>query len=264
MSTELALASICYKQNMLTEVIARIDLVSPLPSLASELPKDVSKAALAHFPIDEPKPAFTQEVSISAKALATRKQEFTEWNFYGRNREKRLTIRPKAFFVVYNRYESYENLCDEFLDIVNSFFGCFDQAQPSRLGLRYINQLDVLGASPLDWQDYVSEDLLGLFSYTVEEAVPSRILHNIEFVFADFSLRFQFGVHNPDYPAAIRRRAFILDYDAYFKGLLEWQNIQDCLDKYHGAIQNMFERNIKSKLREAMSESPQTGAHRRL
>jgi len=240
---------------MLTEVIARIDLVSPLSSLASELPKGVSKAALAHFPIDEPKPAFTQELLVSANEIATRKQEFTEWNFYGRNREKRLKITPRAFFVVYKRYEDYKHLRSEFLTIVDGFFGCFDQAQPSRLGLRYINQLGVPGASPLDWQDCVSEDLLDLFSYTVEEAVPSRIWHNTEFVFDDFNLRFQFGVHNPDYPAPIRRRAFILDYDAYFQGLLEPQDIPDCLDKYHGAIQKMFERNITNKLREVMDES---------
>lgn len=255
MPTESTLDSICYKRNFLTEVVARVDLVSPLPSLANELPREISRTALANFPIDEPKPAFTQELLVSGKELATRKQEFTEWNFYGRNREKRLTIVPQAFFVVYKDYKNYENLRSEFLTIVESFFSHFEQAQLSRLGLRYINQLDVPGLSPLDWQDYVSKDLLSLFSYTIEEATPSRIFHSFEVVFDDFNLRFQFGVHNPDYPAPVRRRAFILDYDAYFKGLLEPKDIPECLNKYHDAIQKLFERNITDKLREVMNES---------
>ena len=247
--------SICYRRTFLTEVIARIDLVSPLPSLAEELPKQVSKTALVHFPIDEPRLAFTQELLVSAKELTTRIQEFTEWNFHGRNREKRLTISPQAFFVSYKQYETYESLRSDFLAIAEGFFNCFDQAQPSRLGLRYINQLEVPGTDPLDWGDYVSTDLLGLFSYTVKGATPLRVFHNFEVAFPDFNLRFQFGAHNPDYPAPIRRRVFILDYDAYFKGLLEAQDIPDCLDMYHGAIQELFERSITEKLRGIMHGS---------
>ena len=69
MLTESTLDSICYKRNFLTEVITRIDLVSPLPNLEKELPKDISKVALVSFPIDEPKPAFTQDLIVSEKNI---------------------------------------------------------------------------------------------------------------------------------------------------------------------------------------------------
>jgi len=113
-----------------------------------------------------------------------------------------LTIIPEAFFIVHKKYERYENLRNEFTTILESFLNHFEQAQPSRLGLRYINQLDLQGPSPLDWQNYISNDLLGLFSYDIEGGSPSRIFHNIEVVLDDFNLRFQFGIHNPDYPAS--------------------------------------------------------------
>lgn len=256
MQTDTALSSICYKRNFLTEVIARVDLVSPLPVLAEQIPKEISRIALDSFPIDEPKRALTQEVILSSdKEPATRKQEFTEWNFYGRNREKRLTVVQQSFFVTYKPYEKYENLRGDFLAISNGFFKHFEEAQPSRLGLRYINQLDVPGSNPLDWQEYVNQELLCLFAYTVNNASPSRVFHNFEVAFGDFNLRFQFGIHNPDYPAPIRRRFFVLDYDAYFQGLLEPRDIPDYLDQYHGVIQNMFERNITDRLREVMNES---------
>ena len=229
-------------------------MVSPISSLGEELPKDISRAALKNFPIDEPKSAFTQELIVSKAELATRKSEFTEWNFHSRNRNKIMTIIPQAFFVKYKNYEKYENLHSEFLNIVDSFFKFFKEAQASRLGLRYINQLDVPGPDPLNWEDYIDKELLGLLSYNIAGSKPSRILHNLEVVFEDFNLRFQFGIHNPDYPAPIRRRAFILDYDAYCQGLLDPNDIPELLNRYHDAIQEIFERSITDKLREAMNE----------
>ncbi len=253
MDNEIDLNAICYNKNYLSEVIARIDLVSPLSSLEKEMPKEFSKIALEHFPIAEPKPVFTQELFVTQNELATRKKEFTEWNFHGESREKRLTVTPNAFFVTYKRYQKYENLREEFIALVEGFFRTFVDAQPKRIGLRYINELELDEENPLDWNEAISPEILGLLSYSVEGATPSRIFSTIEMVFNDFNMRFQFGIHNPDYPAPIRRKVFILDYDAYFQGLFENRDIASKLDCYHEAIQKMFERNIKAKIREAMN-----------
>lgn len=254
MHTQTDFNSIVYRRNFLTEVIARIDLVSPIPSLLNTLPKSLAKTALKHFPIEEPKPAITQKLQVSAKSLSTQKTEFTEWNFYDRNREKRLTIRPSAFFSTCSRYIDYEVFRKDFIIFTNAFFDIFDEAQPSRLGLRYINELKLPGNDPLDWQKYINNDILGMFSFEVDEASPTRIFHNYEVAFSDFNLRFQFGIHNPDYPAPIKQRVFILDYDAYFKGLIEHQDIPEALDHYHTSIQKMFEQSISNELREYMNE----------
>lgn len=247
------LAAICYQRNSLTEVIARIDLVSPVEAIAKELPKDIAKAALRRFPIDEPKPAFTQELLVTPQELHTRKKEFTEWNFYGRTREKRLTITSQALFVSYNKYEAYEPFREEFCSVVEVFFAACDEAQPSRLGLRYVNELKRPGENPLSWSDYVDSDLLGMFGYEVEGAEPSRIFHNFELAFDGFNLRFQFGIHNPDYPAPIRQKVFVLDFDAYYKGLLEPGDIPGALDSYHLQVQRLFERSITDRTREILN-----------
>jgi uncharacterized protein (TIGR04255 family) len=245
--------SIHYKNNFLTQVIARVDLVSPIMSIARELPKDISKVALKYFPIDEPKPAFTQEILIGPKEFSTRKEDFTEWHFYGRNREKHLRIMPRTLLISYSKYEAYEGMQSEFVEIATEFFKAINQAQPSRLGLRYINEIDINDGDPLDWKKYIYPPLLGLFSFSVEDARPTRIFHNIESVFDDFNLRFQFGINNPDYPAPIRRKIFVLDYDAYHKGPIEPTEIFILLDKYHLRIQKMFESNITQDLRDIMN-----------
>jgi uncharacterized protein (TIGR04255 family) len=89
-----------------------------------------------------------------------------------------------------------------------------------------------------------------MFTYQVTDAEPSRIFHNFEVVFSDlgFNMRFQFGLHNPDYPAPIRQRMFVLDFDAYCQGMIEPSDIPTVLDKYHAEIQRLFERSITTKL----------------
>jgi uncharacterized protein (TIGR04255 family) len=249
---------ICYRRNFLTAVIARVDLASPLESLGKELPKPISAEALRHFPISEPRPVRTQQISVSGDGLhAESSKEFTEWNFFGRDRGKRLTVATNALFIMYDRYERYENLRNEFGSMVKVFFENCSQAQANRLGLRYVNEVRPGSGTPLDWNDFIQPELLGMFPYSVDDAEPSRIFHNMEFAFADpsFNLRFQFGVFNPDYPAPIRQRVFTLDFDAYCQGLLEVTEIPGLLDKYHATIQSLFERSITQKTREAMNES---------
>jgi uncharacterized protein (TIGR04255 family) len=250
------LSTICYKKNFLKEVIARIDLVSPVEAIGKELPKTIAKAALKIFPIDEPKPAFTQEFLFSAQEMLTRKKEFTEWNFYGTSREKRLAITAQALFVTYLKYEKYEKFREEFCAIVDTFFATNKEAQPSRLGLRYIDELKLPGENPLDWNEYISPELLTMFGYKIEGAEASRIFHNLEFAFPNFHLRFQFGMHNPDHPAPIRQRVFVLDFDAYYKGLIEPGDISNALDAYHTQIQRLFERSITDKTREVLNANP--------
>jgi uncharacterized protein (TIGR04255 family) len=253
MSATSSFDHICYRRNFLTEVIARIDFVSPLTEVASELPKEVSTGVLRHFPIAEPKPVLEHEFDLSTGQLS-KKAGFTQWNFYGKAREKRAVISPKFAFVSYGQYRTYDDLREEFLAILNPLFSTCRDAQPSRIGLRYINTLPAASPDPFKWDGYIDRSLLGLLSFTVSEAERVRVFHNYECAFPDFNLRFQFGMPNPDYPAPIRQPVFILDFDAYRKGLFDTAEAGDHLGRFHQKIQSLFERVITAKLREVLDE----------
>jgi len=249
-----ALDAICYKRNFLTEVIARLDFVSPVAGIASELPKALSAGLLRYFPIGEPQPMFTQKIQVLPTAVAEPpKKEFTQWNFFGMRREKRAVLTPNFLFVSFNTYETYEKLRAEFLAILTPFFQGFPDAQPSRMGLRYINSLSFDLKNPLKWDGYLNRKLLSLFSFPIPGAEPARVFHNLEVAYPDFSLRFQFGMHNPDYPAPIRQSVFVLDFDAYHQGLIAASDVQSLLDKFHSAIQSLFEQAITPALREVLN-----------
>jgi len=254
-------ANICYKKNFLTTVVLRLDFVSPLLELTTELPKEVSEKILRYFPIKEPKSAYMQKLKLEKKKeekpkVSAETREFTEWNFFGRNREKQLTLTTDFFLIQYTKYQTYEQLYNEFKEISAAFFQKYHEVQANRLGLRYINEIEVNEDNPLDWKKYIDSSLLGLFSITIQNSKTIRIFHNYEIVHDEgFNLRFQFGIHNPDYPAQIKRKVFVMDCDAYFQGLVEPQDIATNVNKYHSAIQMMFENNITSELRKKMNES---------
>nr|QNO52558.1 hypothetical protein BJKGENCM_00048 [Methanosarcinales archaeon ANME-1 ERB6] len=65
-------------------------------------------------------------------------------------------------------------------------------------------------------------------------------------------LKFNCGMHNPDFPATIRKKKFILDYDAYYTSLQELIDIEPNLINSHDKIKKLYEKNTKKELREIM------------
>lgn len=253
------LAEICYRKNFLTEVIVRADFVSPFPDFDKKLPTELTEIALKRFPIYEPQQSVEREIQfkIEPGPISTKERTFTEWVFHGKERKKTLRIIPQALMITYTEYERFEDFRDEFLAIFAATCKTFPDARIGRLGLRFINNVnleDLPATSVMDWSAYIHADLLGLFKFASDDyAHVSRVFHNIEFTYDDAQLRFQFGMHNPEYPAPIRRRIFVLDFDAFSQGLLEQNEIEPRLERFHSLIQQLFERSILDGLRQQLN-----------
>lgn len=243
-----------YERHYLTKVIARVDFPSPIDGIDTRLPKEVSQEAMKRFPIAEPKPIVTRQIHASLDDISSSKGTFTQWDFHGKERDKTLTINPTAVLVQYSSYESYEVLRDDFVGIVSAVFAIHGGMQASRLGLRYINNIALSDGDPLSWEDYLDSRVLCLFDFAPERGAIARVFHNMEFNFGDFNLRYQFGMHNPDFPAPIRRKVYVLDLDAYYQGPLERPDIEDHLDMFHERIQDFFELTITAPLRRRMDD----------
>lgn len=249
-----SLEDICYKHDFLSSVIARVDLINPIEILKKQVPKTLADLILRNFPIMEPKSAFTQELMISPQGGVdnVKRTEFREWHFHGKNREKTLTITPTAIIINYKKFNTFRQMRNEFFEIIELFFKHFNDSLGSRLGLRYINEILLPDENPFAWDGYINSKLLGLFNFYESNDSLSRIFHNLEYNYGDYNLKFQFGMHNPDYPSNIVKRIFILDYDAYYQGVQEKEEILTNLDKFHTKIQKLFEYCIDNKLREVM------------
>lgn len=243
---------ICYEKDFLSNVIARVDFASPIEAISAQLPPVLATAALKAFPIAEPRKQIAQQFQISASGLQRSTSESTQWRFHGKSRDKTLTIVPEALFVEYNVYRSYEILKGDFFGYLAVFFGEFKDAQARRLGLRYINNIQLDEDNPLAWDRYLSPEMLSTLRFYPHPECIARAFSVLEMNFGDFNLRYQFGIPNPDYPATIRRKIFTLDLDAYAEGLQDYGDITGKLDKFHDQIQNLFESSIKDELRDLM------------
>jgi uncharacterized protein (TIGR04255 family) len=248
------LGQIRYRRNYLSEVIVRLDFLSPLQEVEQKLSRRISQRAKTLFPIAEPRDVLAREVQVSRTELRSRDRHGKEWVFHGREREKRFVIGGGALYVSYSLYSNYEVLREEFLTVMNTCFDVFPDMQGKRLGLRYINNFDFSNGDPLVWEQFLNNDMLSLFRFAPDPTSLSRIFHVLEFNYGDHNLRYQFGMPNPDFPAAIRQRLFVLDFDAYFEGVLEREDIQPHLDKFHDKIQTLFEYSITDLLRRLLNE----------
>ena len=250
--------NICYKKPFLKEVIFRIDFPSPIEGIESNLPQNISKAALKKFPISEPKKMHAQEFQISGPSIQTKTSEVTHWVFHGKQREKHLTIAPNAIIFSIKKYISYEDFIGDTRVIISEFYKKYKDLSASRVGLRYVNILDITEENPLDWSKYIKENMLGIIDFhgeqNGEQTCLTRSFHILEYNFEGQALKFQFGIANPDYPAVVKRKQFVLDIDSYFHGAIEEKEIFDCVQMAHEKIQDFFEKSITDNTRQLMKK----------
>jgi uncharacterized protein (TIGR04255 family) len=244
-----------YKKDFLKEVIVRIDIEIPIDNFKDEIPSKLSRLILKDFPISEPKKIIGRELRISGKKISEEEEKFMNWIYFGKNREKKLAIDPKFVFISYREYPSFKKLKEEFSKIVKTIFDLETDIQINRLGLRYINNIYLNEKDFTNWENYINDNLTSLLSFGDNNKKLSRSISMVEYNYENIKFRFQSGMFNPDYPAKIKKKLFLLDYDAYHQGLVEdISELKRLLEDSHSLVKKYFENSIKQGLRSLMNE----------
>lgn len=248
----------CYKTPFLKEVIMRFDFPTPIPDFEKGLPKKFVNLVLKKFPIFEPQTVQTHEMQLGDNEVKSKLTEVTNSVFHGLEKEKLLTIAPTSFVVQFKSYKSFEVFLEESTSPLRLLCELFPEMKASRVGIRYINILDVGNKNPLDWSDYVNPKLLSVIDF-YEKSNLSRAFQILEYNFDEDSLKFQTGIANPDYPAKIKQRQFVMDIDSYSVGAYDFQEMIAKIKVGHDRIQNIFESSITNATRTAMKEVKNDG-----
>lgn len=244
---------ICYKTNPIKEAIARIDFLSPLNEIENGIPKQITEEIKKSFPVAETKEIIGTELQISNQKVQHNQVKTIEWNFFDKNRSKRACISQSFFFIDVNKYSTYEIFSADFSLIINSLFDQYSNLQVKRFGVRYINEINFSKGNPFDWKKILNNKLLTIFSVPRKKSQIARALHNLELNYGDYNLRFQYGMHNPDFPAQIKKKIFILDMDTYYNGILSKADIHNYFPKFHNSIQELFEDSITDDYRRILN-----------
>lgn len=244
--------NICYKKPFLVEAVVRFDFASQIPEFEKGLPARVSTAALKKFPIFEPQKTQLHELqfgdAVEAKSSVT---EIINLIYHGLEKEKTLNITPNSLDVTIKNYHTFELFMEDVLAPLSALCEAFPELRASRVGIRYVNVINLTGGNPLDWNDYVNPKLIGVIDFHEKENL-SRAFQMLEYNFEEDATKFQFGLVNPDYPAKIKRREFVLDIDAFSVGAFDYQGILGKINKGHERIQELFESSITQTTRENM------------
>lgn len=243
-----------YKKNFLKQVIAKIDFAVPVPQFASDLPKQALTVIKKRFPVREEKKQVTQQLMFSTAAgVRQAKAETFQFFYHSRDKSRVVTTTAESMLVEHKKYKSFETLQEDFVTSMNAIEAVANGLQIQRFGLRYIDNIEFpKEQKPTDWTKYIQDDLLTSFDIADDRSKICRAFNVLEMNYGDFHLRFQYGMPNPDFPAVIKQKIFVLDYDAFCQGPLTTTEVTAKLVHFHDMINDSFESVIKDGLREKM------------
>lgn len=241
---------ICYKNNYLKQVIAKVDFAQPLSDLNNESLAAVIAEIKKRFPLSEQATAFQQGIEVSDKGVKSSKSEFPEWIFHGINRDKSLKLNQHFLNIVLTKYTSEKDFKEDFINPISQIIGARPNVLISRTGVRFVNVFDFEIDSFQRMNDYFSEAISKPIVSIInpEECVRSLLIN--EYLIGETKIRIQTGLFNPDYPAVIKRRHFVIDIDAFIDFPHQIHDVGSYLIDFHSKIQSMFESQITQKLRD--------------
>ncbi len=241
-----------YTHSFLKETIFRRDFAAEIPAIAKGLPKSLTSVIDPLFPIAEPRQYIGKELLITATSSKQRNESGTDWLFHSIEKDITLTVSKGSIIFSFKRPMPFERMKSLFIPVTEAAVTNYGDVQFRRLGLRYINEVVLPELEPLKWNKYINAALLTPLSFPMEDEPVARMFNNIEINFGDMMLKFRYGIFNPDYPAQVRRKNFILDYDAYVQAPQTLDDIKKNVEKCHTKIKPWFERSVTNELRVIM------------
>jgi uncharacterized protein (TIGR04255 family) len=247
--------NICYNKNFITEAIAKVEFLNPILELDKTLPKYFSDSIVKMFPIAESREIKNNNVTITDSGVQSNVEKGIEWSFWNKDRSRKISLSKDSLLLVQNKYESYDNFAYEFLTAFEALCSAYKELIFRRFGVRYVNNIKLAESEPLNWSAYINDKLTASINIPDDSSHISRTFHNLEMNYENFNLKFNFGIHNPDYPAIIKQKVFILDIDAYHNGVQNKDDIISILPDFHNKIQELFEFSIKEELRKKLKSN---------
>jgi uncharacterized protein (TIGR04255 family) len=191
----------------------------------------------------------TLELTVGPEGVATRPTPGSGWSFENLDGSLRVLIDTNSLSLETRSYQSFDDLRDTFVSVLDTFAQVAKPGERTRLGLRYVNQLifdDV--DSPSGWRALVRSELLGLvanpelaaddvISHTLGE---TRLTYERSQLIARYGfLRAGAGVDG----SRLERPFFLIDIDNFDVRPIpevDPQTIAAELDDFHGDIYSVF------------------------
>lgn len=243
-----------YARNFLTNVIGRIDYQAILLLLREE-PAEFQEKIRHDFP------RFSKEHLIELK-FAPGVQEDPQpkravaWKFKDKTETRTVTLTADYIALETNKYTQFPDFSGSLSSLYQFFCDIYRPELIKRIGLRYINQITMPDGNPFEWDDLINADLTSnLKAFPGLQQNILRSMHQLHLIKDDFKIIFQFGIFNSEYPNAIAKKEFILDYDCVLEQETEPDGVIRYFNQFNIEIEKLFEHSINEGLRDIMRRS---------
>lgn len=247
-----------YKKDFITNFIIRFDYNDIEETIFEDLQKIFEEKY--KFVINETRMVETGKITVDFKNKESEiesngmKKEFCLFNI---ERTERLKFSKDTFIYETIKYTSYEDIKDkvkEFIDIVSKNG---KEELFNRIGMRYINNIELPYSKKeeiFNWENYINESIWNnsqfsntiLQKITVQEFKSEKEDSNIIF-------RLQTGIPNPNKPAEIIKKNFLIDIDGFTMNVEKMANALDKLQEIHDELSNIFDKCIEENLIKIMN-----------
>lgn len=249
-----------YKKDYITNFIIRFDYNDIEETIFEELQKIFEERY--KFVINETRMVETGKITVDFKNKESEiesdgmKKEFCLFNI---ERTERLKFSRDTFIYETIKYTSYDDIKDkvkEFIDIVSKNG---KEELFNRIGMRYINNIELPYSKKeeiFNWKNYINESIWNntqfsntntiLQKITVQEFKSEKEDSNIIF-------RLQTGIPNPNKPAEIINKKFLIDIDGYTMNVENMNNALIKLQEIHDELSNIFDNCIETELIKIMN-----------
>lgn len=237
-----------YENNFLSNVVVQLDY-RPIKRFLETVPNDIIEKLKDDYNFHQGQ--MLSDVKINIVTGAKIETAIPVWEFSSKDSNIVIQLTQNFLKVNCTKYTKFEDLIshvDKLTKLLENDVDVFN-----RVGLRYINQIDLDEPNPTDWTEYIDDALISSINSWCEFSKEkiARAMSQIRIVEDDYSLNFNYGIFNPIYPNIAIQKQYILDFDC--SGMnINYSEISACLFKYNYVITAAFEKSIKNALRDKM------------
>ncbi len=234
-------------RNFLKNVILRVDFLGDL-KLSQQAVDSFKRVISDDFPEVEPREQISVQMTMDQTQRTTKEKRTKVFFYHNTATINSISLEPNAIVIDIRKYTNY----DEFKKLVQKVIQNLEAENPSikisRVGLRYVNQITLNEGHPLEWTGFIKEPLISSINFIEKQNELSRSIGIIELNRLEYSIKFQYGWFNSEYPNPIARKEFLLDYDCYSRNETDLSSILGQVDTYHTAIKELFKYSILDDL----------------
>jgi len=249
-----------YQRNFLTTVVLKLDL-EPLPALQThaQARTPFTDQVATQFPVILGLPVGTITVNMSPTASGIQQQLLgMQWEHRKTpGGTKALVLGPSHLSLEYGKgdFDHFPPFQADFEVGFNALRQCFPDVHVVRVGLRYVNQISLAEGNPLDWEGIIAAPLVSSVKAALLQGTAlARSMHQVHMRNGDVNTLFHYGIVNPEYPAPVTRREFILDLDCYRQEAIALADVLPIVAGLNETCEQVFENSIEDGLRNQLGE----------